>query len=89
MVDPEVILWTSMKGVVQDYSTNRKIILKWEQNKLWDDTLLNLSEEYLHIGQICYRIGSTTAVKIGQLCANADIFMTIYFADALGVAIEI
>ena len=89
MVDPEVILWTSMKGVVQDYSTNRGMVLKWEQNKLWDHTLLKLSEEQLHIGQICYRIGSTIAVKIGRLGANADIFMTIYFADALGLAIEI
>ena len=89
MVDPEVILCTSMKEVIQDYSTNRGMVLKWEQNKLWDDTLLKLSEEYLHIGQICYRISSTIAVKIGQLCANADIFMTIYFADALDVAIEI
>ena len=32
MVDPKVILWTSMKRVVQGFSTNRGMVLKTVKN---------------------------------------------------------
>ena len=43
---------------------------------------LKLCEENLIIWKICYRIGSTVAVKSGELgVINADTFMSIFSAD--------
>ena len=38
---------------------------------------------------LCYRIGSTGAVKSGQLGGNEDTFMPIFPADTLGFAVAI
>ena len=35
MVDPKIISWTSVKGVVETFLQIREIVLKWEQDKLW------------------------------------------------------
>ena len=54
---------------------------------LWGDgviTPLKLCQEQLVIWWICYRIGSTIAVKSGQLGGgNADTFIPIFSADTL------
>ena len=45
---------------------------------------LKLCKEYLLIWLICYRIGSTIAVKSSQLGGgNADTFMPIFSANTL------
>ena len=36
---------------------------------------------------MCYRIGSTIAIKSGQLGGNADTFMPIYSADPLDFSV--
>ena len=36
---------------------------------------------------MCYRIGSTIAIKSGQLGGNADTFMPIYSADTLDFSV--
>ena len=79
MVEPEVTLWTSMKGMV----------LRWVQNKLWGDNPLKLCEAQLYICQTCQRIGSTIAVKISELSGNAGTFLPISFAGVLDFAVAI
>ena len=57
------------------------MVLEWEWGKLWGNTPFYL--------KICYRIGSTVAVKSGQLGGKADIFMPMFSADTLGFAVAI
>ena len=49
MLDPEGILWESMKGVVYDFSTNMGNGIKMGTDKLWADTPLKLCEKKQHI----------------------------------------
>ena len=42
MVDPKVILWESMKGVVYGFSTNMGNGIKMVTDKLWGNTPLKL-----------------------------------------------
>ena len=45
MVDPKVVLWESMKGVVYGFSTNMGKGFKMGTDKLWGDTALKLCEK--------------------------------------------
>ena len=38
MIDPKVILWESMKGVVYGFSTNMGNGIKMGADKLWGDS---------------------------------------------------
>ena len=80
MVNPKVILWTSMKGVVLGFSTNRGGGGgRWQKsgNRINYGVIILLS------------YGSTTAVNSGQLGGNEDTFMPIFSADTLGFAVAI
>ena len=64
MTDPKVVIWTSLKGLVQRFFT--RVMVKWrEEDKLWGIPPLKLREEWLLIRKICYQIVSTVAVKNG------------------------
>ena len=45
MVDPKVIFWESMKGVLYGFSTNMGNSIKMGTDKLWGDTPLKLCEK--------------------------------------------
>ena len=45
MVDPKVIPWVSIKGVVYGFSTNKGSDIKMGTDKSWADTPLKLCEK--------------------------------------------
>ena len=52
-------------------------------------TPLKQCQEKPHIWSICYKFGSTIALRSGQLGGNADICMSTFHADTLGFVVAI
>ena len=69
MIYGVIPLLNYVKYLLNSYSNSTQIALKYSNSYLLD--------------KICDRIGSTIAVKSGQLGGNADTFMPIFSADTL------